>query len=169
MAAYEVKGIVNDRYWTNWRGEGPQRRWKVSWVGYTEYENTWEPEDNLKNLAYFTDYEKLRLAKNVEKVIKEKTENGIKLWLIKWTGLDSSYNQWEPIERLKECAIFKEYETQKKKGNTKSGKRTLKQQSNTKNVDEILEIKSNKNQSRKRNNSFITNDKQPNKKRKLTS
>ena len=115
MAAYEVKGIVNDRYWTNWRGEGPQRRWKVSWVGYTEYENTWEPEDNLKNLAYFTDYEKLRLAKNVEKVIKEKTENGIKLWLIKWTGLDSSYNQWEPIERLKECAIFKEYETQKKK------------------------------------------------------
>ena len=54
----------------------------------------------------------------VESIIEEKNENGVRKLLVKWTGYAEL--TWEPIENLKNCIVFQEYEraVTKNKNNT---------------------------------------------------
>ncbi len=50
---------------------------------------------------------------NIEKILKDRLKNGIRQFLVKWKGYDSSHNSWEPASVFVSPQIIENYWTTK--------------------------------------------------------
>jgi hypothetical protein len=46
---------------------------------------------------------------NIEKILKDRLKNGIRQFLVKWHGYDSSHNSWEPASVFVSPQIIEDY------------------------------------------------------------
>jgi len=104
-----VEEILNVRF-----NEAKQEsEWLVSWVGFGESENTWEPAENVKDLEAFVDFQASNEDYHVAKVLDKRYNEAESRyeWLIWWTGYSKEESSWEPAENLEGNEIVEKFES----------------------------------------------------------
>lgn len=83
--------------------------YQIRWKGYSADDDTWEPKSSLSCPELIEKYEASKTEAGdenvdyeVEKVVGEKVEFGVRYFLVKWKGWDESDNSWEPEDQV-EC------------------------------------------------------------------
>lgn len=90
-------------------------QYKVRWRGYSEFESTWEPVTNLKNVQKLLDKFDAQQEKQSQKqapppqlssfyfvddIVGRRERKGKPEYMVKWKGYDQSENTWEPVAHL---------------------------------------------------------------------
>jgi hypothetical protein len=60
---YEVKAIRSHQH----HGKGKWLQYLIKWKGYSESEDTWEPEENLQALTLIKEYYKCHLSSSIKR------------------------------------------------------------------------------------------------------
>ena len=108
---YEIEDILDEKIVQG------KKFYLTKWLGYPKNESTWEPEENFTNKIEEVKKEmaKKKILKGikttkkpknreqkelweVEDILDEKNEGGIKFYLIKWKNFSAEHNNWEPEE-----------------------------------------------------------------------
>jgi len=106
---FEVEKVVQMR-WTKKKGT----EFRIKWVGYTPLNNTWEPKDNLTGCEEALEdfYEQHEFV--VERIMNEKTKNGVLYYFVQWEGYPPEENTWEPAAQLTSAQkAIKKYKEEK--------------------------------------------------------
>lgn len=79
--------------------------YRIRWKGWTAKDDTWEPKSSLNCPEIIKAYENSKNDEKeyeVEKVVGEKLEYGVRYFLVKWKGWPESDNSWES-EKSVDC------------------------------------------------------------------
>ena len=107
---YEIEDILDEKIVQG------KKFYLTKWLGYPKNESTWEPTENFTNEIEqvkkeiaknksLKEIKKTKRPKNreqklweVEDILDEKNEGGVKFYLIKWKNFSAEHNNWEPKE-----------------------------------------------------------------------
>lgn len=117
---YEVEKIVEDEI------RNGKKHYRIRWKGWSAKDDTWEPKASLSCPEIIKAYEN---SKNddkeyeVEKIVGEKIEYGVRHFLVKWKGWPEDSNTWES-EKSVECYELIEKFRDSCRSSSKSNKRS---------------------------------------------
>lgn len=117
---YEVQKIVGDEI------RNGKKFYKIRWKGWAPKYDTWEPKASLSCPDIIKSYENSKDEEyEVEKIVGEKVEFGVRSFLVKWKGWPESSNSWESavdcfelIEKFRDSCRSAGKSTNKRAANT---------------------------------------------------
>lgn len=94
---YEVQKIIDDEM------RGSKKYYRIRWKGWSAKDDTWEPKSSLSCPDIIKAYENSKEEEEeeeeqdyeVEKIVGEKIEYGVRYFLVKWKGWSEKDNTWE--------------------------------------------------------------------------
>lgn len=100
---FEVQKIIDDEM------RGGKKYYRIRWKGWSAKDDTWEPKTSLSCPEIIKAYESAKQDDDdddaeyeVEKIVGEKIEYGVRYFLVKWKGWPESDNTWED-EKSVDC------------------------------------------------------------------
>lgn len=121
---YEVLKIVDDEM------RSGKKFYRIRWKGWGAKDDTWEPKTSLSCPEIIKAYEQSNNDNEeyeVEKIVGEKIEFGVRYFLVKWKGWSEGDNTWE-TEKSVDCIELIE----KFRDSCRSSSKTTKRASSTK-------------------------------------
>lgn len=116
---YEVLKVVDDEM------RGGKKYYRIRWKGWGAKDDTWEPKSSLSCPELIKAYENSKEDNQeyeVEKIVGEKVEYGVRSFLVKWKGWPEADNTWEHSKSV-DCFELIEKFRDSCRSATKSNKR----------------------------------------------
>lgn len=96
---FEVQKIIDDEI------RSGKKYYRIRWKGWSAKDDTWEPKSSLSCPEIIKAYESSKEDDKefeVEKIVGEKIEYGVRYFLVKWKGWPEDDNSWE-TEKSVDC------------------------------------------------------------------
>lgn len=121
---YEVQKIIDDEI------RNGKKYYRIRWKGWSAKDDTWEPKSSLNCPDIIKAYESSKddaddddQEYEVEKIVGEKVEFGVRFFLVKWKGWPENDNTWES-EKSVDCIDLIEKFRDSCRSSGKSNKRS---------------------------------------------
>lgn len=119
---YEVLKVIDDEM------RGGKKYYRIRWKGWSAKDDTWEPKASLSCPELIKEYENNKVGDEeeyeVEKIVGEKIEYGVRFFLVKWKGWPESSNSWQEDNTVDCHDLIEKFRDSCRSASSKSNKRS---------------------------------------------